>query len=271
MTEQKREWGLREKRTFELEASRQTVRENHGRNAMAEGVTDTKQTKIENRWSKVDTLYKVGLGFLTISGLLVVYKDRLLLVFSEAGFQQFPILHLTVVLLGMIIVLVIQWIRATSGEILMLRTYFKEAVPSIPGSGYYPIAGTAILLGTMGYFCDRPVVFAFIFGAYNLFDIWCNWFVTTKFKEMISPLQDTIPGQDPRWQQWDIIRHYYLDHPHSERCVTMLVVSGTALIIGGLALYTCGSALWNRISYHFEDFNDIEYWHLRNRHLSLET
>ena len=75
-----------------------------------------KDIKIDNRWAKLSILFQIGLSLLVISGLFTFLHERIRLAFTADGLSQFPTLHLSVLLLFVIMFLVTQWIRDSSGE-----------------------------------------------------------------------------------------------------------------------------------------------------------
>ncbi len=204
---------------------------------MSQVNSNAKNHRISIRWSRVDALLRIGLAFLVISGLLVTFRERIVLVCSHSGLIDFPILHLSVLLLVCVLFLIVQWFRACYGEIVMLRSYLEDYVPQIPSGGYYTVVLTALFLGTMGYFSPRILIFSAIFVCYNLSDIWGQWYMITRFRIMIKSMKTSIPSDDTRWRDWRIIETYYLGRPHIRRCIIILVCSIICVVLSTLALF----------------------------------
>jgi hypothetical protein len=195
------------------------------------------------RWKRVHLLYTVGLTLVGIAGILTTTKDRIALVLSKEGLNQFPILHLSIVLLALVILLIIQWMSANHGEMEMLQHYFGDVVSLVPSEAYFIVAGIAFLLGIMGYFSNNIMVFSGMFASYNLLTVWGSWIVNERCKEMLAKAKSIGNLSDARQHDLEAIERYYLKRPHYPRLMTIIFVSFSSLVISLVARLHAGMPL----------------------------
>lgn len=189
----------------------------------------------KGRWERLKRLFDIGLAVLIASCVLAFSKNRLALLFTAESMKYFPTSHLSAILLVVILFLIFQWINASSAEIQMLRDYFEEFIPSLPSTSFQLVVGIAILLGVLGYFSDKIVVFSAVFVCYTLFDIWGNWTRNSKLNRIICEARSKTSEKNGRCKGWSAIEAYYLERPQVQRSVTVMFFAFIALILGLLA------------------------------------
>ena len=116
----------------------------------------------------------------------------------------------------------------------MLRDHFKELIPDLPPGRYPWTIAIAVPMAAALHFWDRIAIFAAVFGAYDLINIWGNWILRAKLREAFHRIRSDHV-ENGRREGWQAIETYYVDRPQDLRHAVSMFLSFVAL---GLGLYS---------------------------------
>lgn len=111
------------------------------------------------------------IGYSSVIGiiLLIFRKEQIALLFNFET-ENYLLNACSTFLLFVVIVLLFQWIIASSHEFALLQGCARHAL-FVKRQSYFVIIGLTILLGVLGYYAKNILVFSFIFTIYSFVNI----------------------------------------------------------------------------------------------------
>lgn len=204
---------------------------------------DTESIKTDSknlRWQSLGQLIKFCLAaILAIIGIsLAVAAGRFSNAFNENALELAPYPQLSIILLLITFALVGLWYFATEGELRMLRLYAFDFIPSLPNINIQVIV-FVLILGSMAYFSNLPIVYSSIFGAFKLIEVWLLWIRDNKIKEGIKQAHVLSSSSVDKsyLARIDIIEKYYLGRPHIPLNIFVLCLAFIALVFSVYGVY----------------------------------
>jgi hypothetical protein len=113
----------------------------------------------------------------------------------------------------------------------MLQDNLTHA-PIVNRQAYLAILAVAVVLGTLGYFYDKIIIFSIIFAIYNLFNMWAVWVVNQHLTETFDISKSNPTIEESSKMRIAILEEYYLRRPQIPRIVTIMFFSMTSIIFG---------------------------------------
>ena len=186
--------------------------------------------RIQGRWERLNQLRSIGVLLIVATVSLTFSKDRIASAFTMEALSQFPVTQLPIFLLFETIFFILLWMKATSGEILMLKEHLAKFIPSLPRNSFHIIVGMGLLLGLLVYYSDRIVIYSSVFVSFKLFEIWGTWVRDSRFKVGLEEAKKSAGSN--RLAVVNIIESYYFKRPQLQLAVTVLFFSFVSLILG---------------------------------------
>lgn len=187
------------------------------------------------RWSDLDVIFRFSCMIIIGSALLALSKDRFIELWPFEPSREYVLKVERVVLLLVVVSLVFRWLRAVSGEMRMLREYFREYIPSKPGQVFVWTILFSILLGGLGSLTDNITAFCAVFAVYSVGDIWGQHirdrllkvgFQSAKAKKVSDAIQ----------RKRKAIENFYFEMPQMQRSATIMFFSFIALCMSLVGL-----------------------------------
>jgi hypothetical protein len=200
----------------------------------------------KGRWNRMKNYVELGLT-LVIATFIFLFsnKDRLTSVFTM---ENFPVTQLSILLLFGTLMLISIWLHVAEGELQMFQDNFEEFVPPISWSYFGMTVFFAIILGLLGVFSYRIVIYSSIYVCFKISEIWGGWIRGSTLKAILAHARSNAPPEDIRRKRWDIIEKFEFEKPHLMLGVIVLSFSFVSLILGLLGEWL-SSTIWLSSAY----------------------
>jgi hypothetical protein len=208
-----------------------------------------KEIHLKGRWDRLKYSLQIGITLVIGTTLVVFSRLNITTAFTLENLEYFPIAQLPTFLLFETIFVISFWIQAALGDFQIFRDYFEEYAPPLPRSSLKITVSIAILLGLLGYFSYKIIIYSSIFVCLTLFEIWGLWLRNSKLRAVLKRARDNAPAEDQRRHGWGVIESYYLQRPQVPLAVTVLFFSFISLIISLLGELLSNSEYLLTIAY----------------------
>ncbi|MCP4580531.1 MAG: hypothetical protein GY839_02855 [candidate division Zixibacteria bacterium] len=188
------------------------------------------------QWRFRNNIQLIGLAVIVSIGIAGYLLKSVPLLIDSGHSQYFPTLHLSVLLLGSVMVLAWQWLNAVKKEVLIYKNHFNDFIPRIPQILITVVVILmALSLGILSYFATNLLLFALYFMCYKFIEMYGFTIMKEKLQSYQTVVENNFSPGDGRWQYWKIIADYYFDQPHVSRSLGMILFAFISCFIYALA------------------------------------